>query len=47
MVYAHHLREAGDRFMRDRLAYSHETGDGRNPLTNGGGNYLALHMRRY
>ncbi len=40
MVYAEHLREVGDHFMRTSLGYEGKGGGA------GGGNYLAVHLRR-
>ena len=48
MVYAAHLREAGNAFMRETLNYrGTEGGTGREPAAGGGGNYIAVHLRRY
>ena len=48
MVYAAHLREAGNQFMREKLNYSPtEGGRGREPAKDGGGDYIAVHLRRY
>ena len=47
MVYAAHLREAGATFMRERLGYDPgEGGRGREEVRQGGGDYLAVHLRR-
>lgn len=46
MVYAAHLREAGSRFMREWLGYDPGEGKGREPAKDGGGDYLAVHLRR-
>ena len=48
MVYAAHLREAGNQFMREKLGYTPiEGGRGREPARDGGGDYIAVHLRRY
>ena len=48
MVYAAHLREAGSQFMREKLSYTPtEGGRGREPARDGGGDYIAMHLRRY
>ena len=47
MVYAAHLREAGNQFMRETLQYQpDEEGVGREPAKNGGGEYISVHLRR-
>ena len=47
MVYAAHLRETGADFMRERLGYNATEGSrGREPASEGGGHYLAVHLRR-
>lgn len=48
MVYAAHLREAGRRFMAERLGYEvPEGGRGREQAKDGGGDYLSVHLRRF
>jgi peptide-O-fucosyltransferase len=47
MVYAKHLREAGNRFMSETLDYRpNEGGVGRQPAKDGGGKYISIHLRR-
>ena len=46
MVYAHHLREEGNRFMRTTLGYDPSDGDGREEAEGGGGDYISVHLRR-
>ena len=46
MVYAKHLREAGNEFMRSSLDYDPGLGNGRSRPRDGGGAYLAVHLRR-
>ena len=46
MVYANHLREEGYKFMEDKLDYKTNKGKGRTRLLDGGGAYLAVHLRR-
>lgn len=48
MVYAAHLRQTGDEFMKTVLHYRPEDGGrGRDPARDGGGDYIAVHLRRY
>ena len=48
MVYSAHLREAGNAFMRKTLGYEpNEDSTGREPARGGGGEYIAVHLRRY
>jgi len=46
MVYAEQLREIGNTFMRRELGYDPGNGNGRQRPRNGGGPFLAVHMRR-
>ena len=46
MVYAAQLREIGNTFMRNELGYDPGSGNGRQRPRNGGGPFLAVHMRR-
>ena len=46
MVYAAQLREIGNTFMRSRLGYHPGRGKGRQSPRNGGGPFIAVHMRR-
>ena len=46
MVYANSLREKGYEFMAKHLNYKPSRGKGRTPLLDGGGAYMAVHMRR-
>ena len=46
MVYADHLRSEGYDYMANQLNYKPERGKGRTPLLDGGGSFLAVHMRR-
>ena len=45
MVYAEHLREEGNRFMKDKFNYSPDSGKGRQKLSTPGP-FLAVHLRR-
>ena len=48
MVYATHLQEAGNKFMRETLGYHpNEGGMGRELAKEGGGKYISVHLRRY
>ena len=46
MVYAAQLRKIGNTFMRSRLGYDPGRGNGRQSPRNGGGPFIAVHMRR-
>ena len=46
MVYAAQLRRIGNTFMRSRLGYDPGRGNGRQSPKNGGGPFIAVHMRR-
>ncbi len=47
MVYALHLREAGNNFMSATLNYNPRTGRrGRESAIRGGRDYLFVHLRR-
>lgn len=46
MVYAAALRNEGNRFMQDVLGYHPGKGVGRTRPKEGGGNFLAVHLRR-
>ena len=47
MVYAGHLREAGNRFMSETLGYTpNEGGTGRELAKDSGGKYISVHLRR-
>lgn len=46
MVYAAALRNEGNRFMQDALAYHPGEGLGRTRPHRGGGDFLAVHLRR-
>ena len=46
MVYAKHLREAGTAFMKSVLGYDPGNGTGRERPREGGGAFLAVHLRR-
>ena len=45
-MYAKHLRDAGNKFMRSSLGYDPGTNNGRQRRENVGGDYLAVHLRR-
>ena len=45
MVYAEHLRDEGNRFMKGKLDYSPDSGKGRQKLSTPGP-FLAVHLRR-
>ena len=46
MVYAASLRNEGNRFMQEVLGYHPGQGVGRTHPKEGGGNFLAVHLRR-
>ena len=46
MVYAKHLREAGNHFMKTQLNYDPGNGNGRQAPRNGGGDFMSVHLRR-
>ena len=46
MVYAQHLRDAGNHFMMTSFGYDRGQGVGREAPTSGGGPFIAVHLRR-
>lgn len=52
MVYADHLKQVGNSFMRSSLGYDVEGGGARDEVEEGGagdekgGDYIAVHLRR-
>ena len=46
MVFSQHLREEGNRFMRETLHYDPGEGNGRQRPRGGGGRFLSVHLRR-
>lgn len=45
MVYAKELRDFGNKFMKSYLDYDPGNGIGRSRPNEGGGDYLAVHLR--
>lgn len=46
MVYAQHLRERGNQFMKVQFLYDPGTGNGRVPPRSDDRGYLSVHLRR-